>query len=109
MLSPVLQDITAVEDIRQDPKCDREIAVYGYLRGTKLKGNARVHIAGVGDATVRFCSCDSESLCVPGSDGGSTIGLFKKPFVVAHAASASCSYADSPSPQSTCFVECVCP
>lgn len=47
-----LQDITPVEDIRQNPKCDREIAVYGYLRGTKLKGNARVHIAGVGDATV---------------------------------------------------------
>ena len=47
-----LQDITPVEDIRQNPKCDREIAVYGYLRGTKLKGQARVHIAGVGDTTV---------------------------------------------------------
>lgn len=41
-----------MEDVRQNPKCDREVAVYGYLRGTKLKGNARVHIAGVGDATV---------------------------------------------------------
>ena len=50
-----LQDITPVDDIRQNPKCDREIAVYGYLRGTKLKGNARVHIAGVGDATVSPC------------------------------------------------------
>ena len=47
-----MQDITPVDDIRTDPKCDREIAVYGYLRGTKLKGNARVHLAGVGDATV---------------------------------------------------------
>lgn len=47
-----MQDITPVDDIRTNPKCDREIAVYGYLRGTKLKGNARVHIAGVGDATV---------------------------------------------------------
>jgi len=29
-----------------------DVAVYGYLRGRKLKGRARVHIAGVGDATV---------------------------------------------------------
>lgn len=54
----VLQDITPVEDIRQNPKCDREIAVYGYLRGTKLKGQARVHIAGVGDATVSVVGLD---------------------------------------------------
>ncbi|KAL3145805.1 Glycoside hydrolase 2 (Mannanase, beta-galactosidase) [Trebouxia sp. C0009 RCD-2024] len=52
LLTDRLEDITPVDDIRQNPKCDREIAVYGYLRGTKLKGNARVHIAGVGDATV---------------------------------------------------------
>ena len=56
-----MQDITPVDDIRQNPKCDREIAVYGYLRGTKLKGSARVHIAGVGDATVSPRSCPSNS------------------------------------------------
>ena len=55
-----LQDITPVDDIRQNPKCDREVAVYGYLRGTKLKGNARVHIAGVGDATVGPCHTTSK-------------------------------------------------
>ncbi|DBA75588.1 TPA: Glycoside hydrolase 2 (Mannanase, beta-galactosidase) [Trebouxia sp. C0005] len=52
LLTDRLEDITPVDDIRMNPKCDREIALYGYLRGTKLKGNARVHIAGVGDATV---------------------------------------------------------
>lgn len=61
----VLQDITPVDDIRLNPKCDREIAVYGYLRGTKLKGNARVHIAGVGDASVSH----------PGVSVGSTLFL----------------------------------
>ena len=61
-----------MDDIQQDPKCDREIAVYGYLRGTKLKSNARVHIAGVGDATVSasLCmlhsnTCASLQLCAP--------------------------------------------
>ena len=59
-----LQDITPVEDIRQNPKCDREIAVYGYLRGTKLKGQARVHIAGVGDTTVSALSTAFSSGCL---------------------------------------------
>ena len=49
-----------MDTIRQNPKCDREIAVYGYLRGTKMKGNARVHIAGVGDAMVSLCNNNSK-------------------------------------------------
>ena len=61
-----MQDITPVDDIRLNPKCDREIAVYGYLRGTKLKGNARVHIAGVGDATVSVTTHFLAAIsCVP--------------------------------------------
>lgn len=68
-----------MDDIRLNPKCDREIAVYGYLRGTKLKGSARVHIAGVGDATVSFCSSDDLSFRVPNSNSGSIGGSFSKP------------------------------
>lgn len=43
--------------MRRDPTCDREVAVYGYLRGCNMKQGARVHLAGVGDYTVRGTTC----------------------------------------------------
>ncbi|KAH7084205.1 hypothetical protein FB567DRAFT_528580 [Paraphoma chrysanthemicola] len=46
-------DITPPTDMEQDPKCDRTVALYGYLRGTNFPaGGSRVHIPGVGDLTV---------------------------------------------------------
>ena len=50
------QDITPPERLQRDPTCDREVAVYGYLRGCNMKRNMRVHLAGVGDYTVRVSS-----------------------------------------------------
>jgi hypothetical protein len=46
-------DITPRETVRLSPKCDREVTVYGYLRGANLRPGARVHIAGVGDYTIQ--------------------------------------------------------
>jgi len=46
------QDITPPERVQRDPTCDREVAVYGYLRGCNMKRGMRVHLAGVGDYTV---------------------------------------------------------
>ena len=43
------EDTTSREAIRKNPKCDRDIAVYGYLRGTNWKSNVTAHIAGAGD------------------------------------------------------------
>ncbi|KAJ6420498.1 hypothetical protein OIU84_027938 [Salix udensis] len=37
------------ERVRLDNKCDRNITLYGYLRGCNLKKGTKVHIAGVGD------------------------------------------------------------
>ncbi|RAH72648.1 GTPase BMS1 [Aspergillus aculeatinus CBS 121060] len=46
-------DITPPTQIEEDPKCDRTIALYGYLRGTNFAAQgARVHVPGVGDLTV---------------------------------------------------------
>ena len=46
-------DITPPTSIEEDPKCDRTIALYGYLRGTNFPvQDARVHIPGVGDLKV---------------------------------------------------------
>lgn len=46
-------DVTPPTQIEADPKCDRTIALYGYLRGTNFRAaGARVHVPGVGDLSV---------------------------------------------------------
>ncbi|KAF2219606.1 hypothetical protein BDZ85DRAFT_44290 [Elsinoe ampelina] len=45
-------DITPPTSIEADPKCDRTIALYGYLRGTNLPTDAKVHVPGLGDLRV---------------------------------------------------------
>lgn len=46
-------DVTPPTMIEENPKCDRTIALYGYLRGTNFPADgARVHIPGVGDLSV---------------------------------------------------------
>ena len=47
------QDITPPDRVAEDPKCDREVTVYGFLRGANLKPGTRAHLAGVGDFQVR--------------------------------------------------------
>jgi len=52
-LADRMLDITPPTDIEQDAKCDRTVALYGYLRGTNFPaGGSRVHIPGVGDLSV---------------------------------------------------------
>lgn len=46
-------DITPPTQVEENPKCDRTVALYGYLRGTNFPAQgARVHVPGVGDLTV---------------------------------------------------------
>ncbi|XP_059180784.1 ribosome biogenesis protein BMS1 homolog [Centropristis striata] len=47
-----MEDLTDPEKVRTDPKCDRTVSLYGYLRGTYLKNKGQVHIPGVGDFQV---------------------------------------------------------
>lgn len=47
-----MEDLTDPEKIRQDPKCDRTVSLYGYLRGTYLKNKGQVHIPGKQSAMV---------------------------------------------------------
>ncbi|KAH0905795.1 hypothetical protein HID58_037622 [Brassica napus] len=49
VLADRLEDVTPPEKIQMDKKCDRNITLYGYLRGCNLKKGMKVHIAGVGD------------------------------------------------------------
>ena len=46
-------DLTPPTAIEKNPKCDRTIALYGYLRGTNFPAEGgRVHVPGVGDLSV---------------------------------------------------------
>ncbi|KAL3698605.1 hypothetical protein R1sor_012681 [Riccia sorocarpa] len=49
LLADRFEDVTPPDRIHQDPKCDRNVTIYGYLRGSNLKRDMKVHIAGVGD------------------------------------------------------------
>ncbi|KAK1060570.1 Glycoside hydrolase 2 (Mannanase, beta-galactosidase), partial [Friedmanniomyces endolithicus] len=52
-LADRMLDITPPTQIEENPKCDRTVALYGYLRGTNMPGyEAKVHVPGVGDLTV---------------------------------------------------------
>ncbi len=49
MLADRIEDLTDPEQVRIEPKCDRTMTFYGYLRGTNMKQGTRVHIPGLGD------------------------------------------------------------
>ncbi|KZP01321.1 DUF663-domain-containing protein [Calocera viscosa TUFC12733] len=53
LLADRLEDLTPREQIRLDPKCDRLITLYGYLRGTNMKQSTTVHIPGAGDLKIK--------------------------------------------------------
>lgn len=49
LLADRLEDITPPEDIRQNPKADRTVCLYGWVRGVPLNKKSSVHIPGSGD------------------------------------------------------------
>ena len=48
-----VEDVTDPELLRSQPKVDRTVSVYGFLRGTNMKPNQGIHLAGVGDFNVK--------------------------------------------------------
>lgn len=46
------EDVTPPDRVSTNKKCDRNVTVYGYLRGCNMKKGTKVHIAGVGDYNV---------------------------------------------------------
>lgn len=52
VLADRMEDITNQEAIRVNPKCDRNVVLYGYVRGIPLKKDTTVHIAGYGDIKI---------------------------------------------------------
>lgn len=56
LLADRIEDLTAPELIRQNPKIDRTISLYGYVRGVPLTKEASVHIPGCGDLRIKDVS-----------------------------------------------------
>lgn len=46
LYSGSMEDLTDPERLRTDPKNDRTVSLYGYLRGTHMKNQGQVHIPG---------------------------------------------------------------
>ncbi|BFG19607.1 hypothetical protein CerSpe_058810 [Prunus speciosa] len=49
VLADRFEDVTPPEKVRLNNKCDRNVTLYGYLRGCNMKKGTKIHIAGVGD------------------------------------------------------------
>lgn len=52
VLADRVEDITDPNDIDENPKCNRTVVVFGWVRGTYLKQNQNVHMLGVGDFSI---------------------------------------------------------
>lgn len=56
ILADRIEDLTSAELIRQNPKIDRTISLYGYVRGIPLNKEASIHIPGCGDLKIKEIS-----------------------------------------------------
>ncbi|XP_055843256.1 ribosome biogenesis protein BMS1 homolog [Episyrphus balteatus] len=63
-----VEDITNTELIRQNSKCDRDVILYGYVRGVPMKQEFMVHIAGLGDARLNELSSIADPCPLPGTE-----------------------------------------
>ncbi|CEF61256.1 Bms1l protein [Strongyloides ratti] len=59
------EDLTNPEDVRKNPKCDRNVSLYGYIRGSNMKNNNDVHISGVGDFKIKEICTLSDPCALP--------------------------------------------
>ncbi|NXX88905.1 BMS1 protein, partial [Centropus bengalensis] len=60
-----MEELTNPEQVRINPKCDRKISLYGYLRGAHLKNKSQIHMPGVGDFTVSDVSFLPDPCALP--------------------------------------------
>ncbi|XP_009996422.1 PREDICTED: ribosome biogenesis protein BMS1 homolog [Chaetura pelagica] len=65
VLADRMEELTNPEEVRINPKCDRKISLYGYLRGAHLKNKSQIHMPGVGDFTVSDVSFLPDPCALP--------------------------------------------
>jgi len=69
VLADRMEDISDPEEIRKNPKASRNITIFGYVRGTHLKKETRVHIPGVGDFSMSDVSLVPDPCPLADNDG----------------------------------------
>ncbi|XP_040576166.1 ribosome biogenesis protein BMS1 homolog [Lepeophtheirus salmonis] len=67
-----IEDLTDPEMLRKNPKSDRKISIYGYLRGTHLKNKSDIHIAGIGDFSIADVSFLPDPCPLPEKTGSTS-------------------------------------
>lgn len=65
LLADRMEDITSVEQIRLQPKCDRDVVLYGYVRGVPMNKESMVHVAGLGDLRISELSALPDPCAMP--------------------------------------------
>ncbi|CAK8678858.1 unnamed protein product [Clavelina lepadiformis] len=65
ILADRMEDITDPEKLRTDPNCDRNISIYGYVRGTHLRYDTSVHLPGCGDYSLHDISLINDPCPLP--------------------------------------------
>ncbi|TIB12854.1 hypothetical protein E3P93_02169 [Wallemia ichthyophaga] len=53
LIADRLEDLTEREVVRQNPAIDRNVTLYGYVRGVPLKQQTTIHIPGAGDMNIK--------------------------------------------------------
>lgn len=68
ILADRMEDITNTEEIRLNAKVNREVVLYGYVRGMPMTKENMVHIAGLGDMRVHELSVLSDPCPLPSGE-----------------------------------------
>lgn len=68
LLADRMEDITNSEEIRLNSKCDRNIVLYGYVRGVPMSKVSMVHIAGYGDIRIDDLSALPDPCPLPSTE-----------------------------------------
>eukprot|EP01035_Chromulina_nebulosa_P018303 gene18303-23988_t len=70
-----VEDITSNTKVQEDSKCNRDVALYGYVRGTHLKIGSSVHLIGAGDFAVDAVKALDDPCPLPliNNDGSGTV------------------------------------
>ncbi|KAJ7175704.1 GTP binding protein [Mycena filopes] len=86
LLADRIEDLTPREQVRQSKgKCDRNVTVYGYVRGTNLRMGTKVHIPGVGDLEMKSVTILGDPCPLPDADSEKRRKLSEKKKLLIHA------------------------
>lgn len=78
-----VEDITPSQTIVDDPLCNRQIAMFGYVRGTHLKPTMKVHLIGAGDYYMHSITALEDPCPLPGQTERTTLKSSKEAFLYA--------------------------